>query len=173
MEITVLGVDPGIRHTGYGIIRGRGQHCSVVAAGTLHAADASPLPETLHAFHRSLQELIALHRPDEVAVEEAFVHRNPKAALQTGSVRGVALLVAVQAGLPVGEYNPQDVKTAIVGRGGAAKGQVAYMVRAVLGTNGVAAKELDAHACDALAVALCHLWRRERRLVDLVARARG
>lgn len=172
MELTVLGVDPGIRHTGYGIVRGTGQRCAVIAAGTVHAPADSPLPLALHDLHRFLHELIERHRPDEAAVEEAFVHRNPKAALQTGSVRGVALLAAVQAGIPVGEYNPQEVKTAIVGRGGAAKGQVAYMVRAVLGAGNVP-EDLDGHACDALAVALCHLWRRERRLVDLMARARG
>jgi crossover junction endodeoxyribonuclease RuvC len=125
----------------------------------------------LRRTYRVLSRLIQEHRPDEAAVEEAFVHRNPRSALQTGSMRGVALLAAAEAGLPIGEYNPQAVKISVVGRGGATKEQVSYMVRAVLGAG---AGEFDSHACDALAVALCHLWRRERAArLEAVTRAAG
>jgi crossover junction endodeoxyribonuclease RuvC len=161
MSITVLGVDPGTRFTGFGVVRGQGQTFTLVEAGTIAPESPDvPFPQILCDLRRALADLIAKHRPAELAVEEAFVHRNARAALQTGSVRGVALLTAAEAGLPVGEYNPQEVKQSLVGRGGATKEQVAFMVRAVLGR---VPAELDSHALDAVAVALCHLWRRGTR----------
>jgi crossover junction endodeoxyribonuclease RuvC len=171
MAILVLGVDPGTRYTGYGLVRGEGQSVKLVTAGTIVAGPAEEFPAVLRQMYRVLVRLIREHRPDEVAVEEAFVHRNPRSALQTGSVRGVALLAAAEARLPIGEYNPQAVKISVVGRGGATKEQVGYMVRTVLGRS---AEGYDPHACDALAVALCHLWRRERAArLKTAARATG
>jgi crossover junction endodeoxyribonuclease RuvC len=189
MALTVLGVDPGTRFTGWAIVRGAGSAAGLLAAGTIRSEGAeTPFPVMLRDTYRALARLIAEHRPDEMAVEEAFVHRNALAALRTGSVRGVALLAGAEADLPIGEYNPKQVKQAITGRGAATKEQVAYMVRAIVDGGGRApgvrvapgtraaklagaTDALDSHALDAIAIALCHLWRRDRP-VHLVAGAR-
>jgi crossover junction endodeoxyribonuclease RuvC len=161
--VRILGVDPGSRRTGYGVIERRGADWVHVAHGcvTLAAADES-LPERLRVIFESLRELIATHAPGEVAIERVFVNRNVDSALKLGQARGAALC-AVPKGLPVFEYAPRAIKLALVGSGAAEKVQVAHMIRTVLGLQG----RISADAADALAVAVCHAH--SRRLHELTA----
>ncbi len=149
----VLGVDPGTRRTGIGIVdrdgtRYRCVHHAVVAP----EADAS-LAERLHAIHAALRDALDRYRPDAVAVEDVFYHQNARSALLLGHVRGVALLAACQVGVAVHSYPPARVKKVIATSGRAAKAQVGQMVRAILGLS----EAVPVDAADALAVAICHL----------------
>ncbi len=154
--VRVLGIDPGLRFTGWGLIGVCGNRLSHIADGVL-AGDASlPVPERLRALFVALTALIDAHKPDEAAVEETYVNRNGAATLKLGYARGVALLVPALAGIPVAEYGAKSVKLAVVGNGNAEKIQVAEMVRRLL----PGAKTTRADAADALAVAICHAHRR-------------
>lgn len=147
----ILGIDPGSRVTGYGVIEAGPVGAVHVASGSIRAEGAS-LPERIGAIFRALSAVVAEHAPEEVAVEAVFVHRNPDSALKLGQARGAALCAALGAGLPVAEYNPREVKRALVGNGAAAKVQVQHMVRVLLGLR----EGLEPDAADALAVAICH-----------------
>jgi crossover junction endodeoxyribonuclease RuvC len=148
----VLGLDPGLRHTGWGIIDVAGNHLTHVADGVAHAATAQPLAARLVALFRQITAVVERYHPDEAAVEETFVNRNPASALKLGVARGVVLLAPAEHGLPVAEYSANLVKKAVVGAGHADKAQVQMMVRQIL--PGCAITEPD--AADALAVAICH-----------------
>lgn len=149
----ILGVDPGSAHTGYGCIdEAAGRH-RVLACGALSPPAAAAFPEKLRAVHDGLAALIAEHRPETVAVEDLFYARNARSALKLGHVRGVVLLAAAEAGLPVAEYAPAEVKRAVVGYGRAEKRQVQQMVSLLLGLDPPPSR-LD--VTDALAVAVCH-----------------
>jgi crossover junction endodeoxyribonuclease RuvC len=166
-SLRILGLDPGSRRTGYGVIERRGADWVHVAHGcvtVVGAGAAESLPERLRAIFESLRELIAAHAPGEVAVERVFVNRNVDSALKLGQARGAALC-AVPKGLPVFEYAPRAIKLAVVGSGAAEKVQVAHMIRTLLGLQGRIAPD----AADALAVAVCHA--NSRRLEELVQRA--
>ena len=153
----VVGIDPGSRITGYGVLEVAGPRVRHVASGCLRAG-AGALAERLARIHAGLAEVLDSHRPDgtddsfEMAVEQVFMHRNVASALKLGHARGVALLAAVQAGLPVHEYSATRIKQAVSGRGHADKGQVQHMVCVLLGLD----EAPPADAADALAVALCH-----------------
>lgn len=147
----VLGIDPGLRHMGWGVIEADGGRLGHIANGICHSG-AGSLAERLLALHAGLSAVIAAHRPDVAAVEQTFVNKDAAATLKLGQARGIALLVPAQAGLEVGEYAPNAVKKAVVGVGHAEKAQVAHMVRMQL--PGVALAGPD--AADALAVAICH-----------------
>jgi crossover junction endodeoxyribonuclease RuvC len=148
----VLGLDPGLRHTGWGIIDVAGNHLTHVADGVAHAATDQPLAMRLVELFRQVTTIVEHFRPDEAAVEETFVNRNPASALKLGTARGVVLLAPAQRGLPVAEYSANLVKKAVVGAGHADKTQVQMMVRQIL--PGCVIAEPD--AADALAVAICH-----------------
>ena len=148
----ILGIDPGSRITGYGLIEHRGRRSVHLVSGCIRAGTDRPLAERLTTIHRALTALIAEHRPDEMAVEQVFMHRNPDAAFKLGQARGVAILAGGLAGLPVSEYAPRSIKQAVVGKGGADKEQVQHMVSVLLNLH----EKLQADAADALAVALCH-----------------
>jgi len=150
-EVRILGIDPGSRATGYGIIALEGERTSCLAQGVIRTAD-SGFPERLGTIFTGIQGLIREWRPAAVAVENVFVSRNPASALKLGQARGAAICAAVALGLPVTEYAPRRVKQAVVGRGGADKRQVQHMVGVLLGCSGLLAED----AADALAVALCH-----------------
>lgn len=157
----VMGIDPGTAVTGYGLVRSRGQELAAVDYGVVTPpapADAGPAgAATRLAFlHREIADLIARHRPDLVAVEELFFARNVTTALAVGEARGVVLLAAAQAGLPVVEYTPMEVKAGITGYGRADKRQVQRMVRALLGLE---ADPRPDDAADALALAVCAINR--------------
>ncbi|HHQ41472.1 MAG TPA: crossover junction endodeoxyribonuclease RuvC [Chromatiales bacterium] len=147
----ILGIDPGSRATGYGIVDADGPAMAHVASGVIRPAGAS-LPRRVAAIFRALGEVVAEHAPDEAAVEAVFVHRNAEAALKLGQARGAALCALLEAGLEVAEYNPREVKLALVGNGAAGKAQVQHMVRTLLALE----RAPEADAADALALAICH-----------------
>jgi crossover junction endodeoxyribonuclease RuvC len=154
--VRVLGVDPGTRVVGWGVVDRRGNALRAAAWGVLRAPASLPVPERLRLLHEGLRALLEEHRPDRVAVEEAFFGKGARAALALGEGRGAALLAAALAGIPVLQYPPATVKKAVTGRGGAAKEQVGAMVRAILGLREIPS---PADAADALAVAVCALHR--------------
>ena len=149
----ILGIDCGCERTGFGIIDTDGRAHRFVHAGVIRTSSASPMPERLARIHQGLRELLDQHRPGAVAIEEVFHAVNVKTALQLAHVRGVALLAAAQAGVPVGEYSPLEVKTSVVGYGRAEKHQVQMMVATLLGLDSAPDSQ---DASDALAVAICH-----------------
>lgn len=149
----IFGVDPGSAHTGYGCIDASGGRHRVLACGVLSPPARGGFPEKLRAVRDGLAALLAEHRPETVAVEDLFYARNARSALKLGHVRGVVMLAASEAGLPVAEYAPAEVKQAVVGYGRAEKQQVRQMVCLLLGLDPPPSR-LD--VTDALAVAVCH-----------------
>ena len=147
----ILGIDPGSVRTGFGVIELNGSATRYLASGVIQAG-RGPFAERLHTIFTGLARVIDEHAPGESAIEEVFVNRNAQSALKLGQARGAAICACAGAGLAVHEYTPRAVKQALVGRGGAEKDQVGYMVRAVLGLQGA----LREDAADALAVALAH-----------------
>jgi crossover junction endodeoxyribonuclease RuvC len=148
----VLGLDPGLRHTGWGVIDIAANRLTHVADGVVHAPTDGPLAERLVFLFRQLGDVLARFRPDEAAVEETFVNKNPASTLRLGVARGVVLLAPAERGVPVAEYSANMIKKSVVGAGHAGKEQVQLMVRRLL--PGCAIAEPD--AADALAVAICH-----------------
>lgn len=164
-SLRILGLDPGSRRTGYGVIERRGAEWVHVAHGCVTVAGAGEtLAQRLRVIFEALHELIAMHAPGEVAIERVFVNRNVDSALKLGQARGAALC-AIPKGLPVFEYAPRAIKLALVGSGAAEKVQVAHMIRTLLGLQGRVAPD----ASDALAVAVCHAH--SRRLHELALQA--
>ena len=158
--VRLIGIDPGLRFTGWGLLGVEGSHLRHLADGVIATNGDQPVPERLRTIHDALAALFALHRPDEAAVEETYVNRNGAATLKLGYARGVALLAPALAGIPVREYPALTVKQSVVGTGGASKQQVEMMVRRLL--PGALIRRAD--AADALAVAICHAHHRATRL---------
>ncbi len=152
MVLIVIGLDPGLGCTGWGVIAKTGSRLSHVANGQVRTDPSASLAERLVALDRELTDVILAYRPDTGAVEEVFVNSNPQSTLKLGQARGVCLLALARAGLPVSEYATRLVKKAVVGTGGAEKGQVQAMLKVLL--PGV--KLAGADAADALAVAIAH-----------------
>lgn len=163
--IRILGLDPGLQHTGWGLIEHDGFRLRFLAEGVVSTLARDDLADRLLVLHRGLAAVLALHSPEEAAVEHTYVARNPESALKLGQARGVVVLAPALAGIVVAEYGAMEVKRAVVGNGHAAKEQVQAMVRHLL--PGVAFKRAD--AADALAVAICHAHHRSSR----AALARG
>ncbi|EAR22439.1 crossover junction endodeoxyribonuclease RuvC [Nitrococcus mobilis] len=147
----ILGIDPGLRITGYGVITVNGSRLAYVGSGIIRIPDG-PLPERLNILFEQLAHVLAQYEPVTAAVEQVFVHRNPSSALKLGHARGAAICACAQAGLTVAEYTPRRIKQALVGTGNADKQQVQYMVQSLLGLRG----NLRVDAADALATAVCH-----------------
>ena len=160
--IRILGVDPGLRNTGWGLIESVGSRLVYLGCGSIHTETGMSLADRLALIHRSLAERIVEARPDEGAVEETFVNRDPQSALKLGQARGVALAALSLGGLVVAEYSANLIKKTVVGVGHAEKDQVAMMIRMLL----PASEARTPDAADALAVAICHAQHR-------TARARG
>jgi len=154
--IRILGIDPGLRFTGYGLIEQRGARLSFISCGSIKTSADRPLAERLAEIHRALIELIETQKPDEAAVEETFVNRDPQSALKLGQARGIALAAPALMGLPVAEYAANVVKKTIVGFGHAEKEQIAKMVRMLLPASPAASPD----AADALALAITHAQHR-------------
>ncbi|MCB2056954.1 MAG: crossover junction endodeoxyribonuclease RuvC [Novosphingobium sp.] len=148
----VLGLDPSLSSTGWGIVAKSGNRISHIANGQIRTDPGASLAERLVTIDRELADVIQTHRPDQAAVEEVFVNKNPQSTLKLGQARGVCLLAAARCGLPVSEYATRLVKKAVTGTGGAEKAQVQAMVKVLL--PGV--KLAGADAADALAVAIAH-----------------
>lgn len=155
--VRIIGIDPGLQRTGWGIVDVTGNRLSFVACGTVTSTGGEDLAPRLVELHHGLSAVIAEHQPDEAAVEHTFVNTNPTATLKLGQARGVALLVPALAGLSVAEYAPNAVKKAVVGAGHAEKEQIQHMVRILLPK----AVWKGADAADALAVAICHSHHRQ------------
>ncbi len=151
-HLIIVGLDPGLACTGWGVIAAEGNRLSHLANGQVRTDPKAAMPERLIALHGELLAVLALHRPQAAAVEEVFVNENPQSTLKLGQARGVVLLAAASLGLEVGEYAARLVKKAVVGTGGAEKAQVHAMVQRLL--PGV--KITGADAADALAVAITH-----------------
>jgi crossover junction endodeoxyribonuclease RuvC len=152
--VRIFGIDPGSQRTGYGCVERIGRGQALVICGSLSGPKGATFPDRLNAIHEGLKALIARHQPDCVAIEDIFHHRNVRSALKLGQARGIALLAASEAGLPVVSYAPAAVKRAVVGYGRAEKQQVQQMVKLLLG---LAQPPTPHDAADALAVAICHL----------------
>ena len=148
----ILGLDPGLGCTGWGVIAAEGNRLSHIANGQIRTPAQAALSHRLLALAEGLAEIIALHRPATAAVEEVFVNANPQSTLKLGQARGVALMCAARSGIAVGEYSPTLVKKAVVGTGGAEKAQVHAMVSRLLAGVKIAGPD----AADALAVAITH-----------------
>ena len=149
----IFGIDPGSMRTGYGCVESDGAGFRLVTCGAIAAPSGSSFPEKLHVIHDTLLRVIRETAPDCVSVENLFHSRNVRSALQLGHARGVALLAAVIAGVPIVEYTPAEIKLAVVGYGRADKTQVQHMVKLLLGLDTV---PVPYDASDALAAALCH-----------------
>lgn len=149
--VRILGIDPGSRFTGYGVIEVDGRHIVHVASGVVTVA-GEEWPRRLQSIFNGVRDVVERHRPAQLAIEKVFVHRNADSALKLGQARGAALCAALVPGLAVTEYTPNQIKQATVGKGHAAKQQVQHMVRLLLNL----AELPPADAADALAVALCH-----------------
>jgi crossover junction endodeoxyribonuclease RuvC len=167
--IRILGLDPGLQHTGWGLVEHDGFRLRFLADGVVSTSSGEELAARLLVLHRGLAEVIAQWTPDEAAVEHTYVARNPESALKLGQARGVVLLAPALAGLVVREYGAMEVKRAVVGTGHAAKEQVQAMVRHLL--PGVTFKRAD--AADALAIAICHAHHRSTRNAFSAAVARS
>ena len=157
--IRILGIDPGLRKTGWGVILSEGTKLAFIACGVVESEQKATLAERLRQLHDGIAGVIAAHAPGEVAVEETFVNRDPQSALKLGQARGVALVVPALAGLEVAEYAANLVKKTVVGVGHADKKQVQAMIRVLLPK----AETKSADAADALAVAICHAQHRGAR----------
>jgi crossover junction endodeoxyribonuclease RuvC len=149
--IRILGIDPGSRITGFGIIELEGRKLSYVQSGCIRAGDGD-FAYRLKTIYDGLCEIVEIYTPDQVAIEQVFMHRNPDSALKLGQARGAAICAVMSKGLTISEYTPAEIKKATVGKGNAAKEQVQHMVQMLLKLPGMP----QADAADALAVALCH-----------------
>ncbi|MEJ2362046.1 MAG: crossover junction endodeoxyribonuclease RuvC [Gammaproteobacteria bacterium] len=149
--IRILGIDPGSRLTGYGVVELRGNRAVALQHGCLRVGDGE-LAQRLKRIHQGISQLIEEFQPQEAAIESVFVHRNVESALKLGQARGSAISAISLQDIPVYEYAPAVIKKSVVGRGNAGKPQVQHMVSAILGLP----KDLQSDAADALAVALCH-----------------
>ena len=152
----IFGIDCGSQRTGYGVIETDGRRHRALDFGVIRMHSASPFPKRLKKIYGELDALVAEHKPDAVAIEEAFYAVNAQTFLKLAQVRGVALLLAAQADLPIGEYSPLEIKKSVVGFGRAQKKQVQMMVSSLLGLKEPVRSE---DAADALAVAICHSQR--------------
>lgn len=164
----VLGIDPGSRATGYGLVDTGSGTMRLVALGCIRTETAN-FPDRLKQIYDGVHAITREYRPDELAIERVFVHKNADSALKLGQARGAAICGALAAGLPVYEYAAREVKQALVGKGNADKFQVQHMVKVLLGLS----ETLQADAGDALGVALCHIHTQEtQRRIDAAAQRR-
>jgi crossover junction endodeoxyribonuclease RuvC len=153
VSAVILGIDPGSRYTGFGVLQGEGDRLSHLASGSIKAGSRPPLADRLRQIYDGLTVLVHRHQPQALALEEIFLAANVRSAFILGQVRGVVLLLAAQSSLPIFHYPPLVVKKAVVGYGQASKAQVQLMVEQLLRR-----KVTDEHAADALAVGLCHYF---------------
>jgi crossover junction endodeoxyribonuclease RuvC len=157
----ILGIDPGSRRTGFGVVDFIGDKVLYVASGSVNSTDGS-FPDRLKIIYRSVAEIVAEYGPDAVAIESIFVHRSAGSALKLGQARAAAICATFGSDVAIHEYAPREIKQAVVGTGGATKEQVQHMVVSLLALNGTPSPD----AADAIAAALCH--GHQRRLATLI-----
>lgn len=150
----VIGIDPGLAITGWGVAEGAGDHLQMIAGGVITTAAGTPLAQRLQTIYRELTVLIDQWQPESAAIEELFFGRNVTTALTVGHGRGAAMLALANADLPITEYKPLEIKQAVTGYGGADKQQIQQMVKLLLNLDDIPRPD---DAADALAVAICHL----------------
>jgi crossover junction endodeoxyribonuclease RuvC len=150
---TVIGIDPGLASTGWGVVRFDGSRFIHVGHGVVTTDPSTPLAGRLLKIHTAIRKVLADHRPTEAGVEDLYFSKNVTSAIHVAQARGVVLLALEQGGIGVGTYSPQQVKQAVIGKGRAAKDQVQRLVGVVLGMDEIPGPD---HAADALAVAICH-----------------
>ena len=163
--IRILGIDPGLRRTGWGVVTIEGNRLSFVACGSLASDERADLAVRLLSIHDGLQRVVAEHVPDEAAVEATFVNKDATATLKLGQARGIAMLVPAIAGLRVAEYAPNLVKKTIVGAGHCEKAQIRMMIGVLLPKADPASED----AADALAIAVCHAHHRQSAALRVAA----
>ncbi len=158
--MVVLGIDPGLANTGWGVIEARGTECRARAYGCIHTEKQEDISHRLQHIFDGIDQVIRRYHPTEVAIEEIFFSANSKSAVKTAEARGAALVACANCGLETGEYTPMQIKQAVVGTGAADKGQVQYMVKTLLCLK---EEPRPDHCADALAAAICHVhlvrWR--------------
>lgn len=155
--IRIIGIDPGLRRTGWGVLEAQGNSLRFIAAGTVQSDQSADLATRLCQLHDGLSDVLAGHDPEEAAVEATFVNKDASATLKLGQARGIAMLVPARAGLRVAEYAPNAVKKAVIGVGHGEKAQIHMMVKVLLPR-----AQFDTHdAADALAIAICHAHHRQ------------
>ena len=164
--IRILGIDPGLRRTGWGMVAIEGNRLSFLACGSVASDDKAALSLRLVSIHDGLQQVVAAHAPDEAAVEATFVNRDAAATLKLGQARGIAMLVPALAGLPVAEYAPNLVKKTIVGAGHCEKVQIRMMVKVLLPKSDPQSDD----AADALAIAVTHAHHRQSAVLRMAER---
>jgi crossover junction endodeoxyribonuclease RuvC len=171
VSVRLLGLDPGLRRTGWGVIAVDGNRLSHLGNGRIATKDSASIAERLADLHDGLAALIDEYKPDEAAIEATFVNKNAASALKLGMARGAVMLAPARLGLPVAEYAPNLVKKSIVGAGHAEKAQIARMIHVLLPGCVIAGPD----AADALAVAICHAHHRASRMrwVEAVPRLEG
>jgi crossover junction endodeoxyribonuclease RuvC len=157
-SLRILGIDPGLRRTGWGVVAVEGSRLSFIACGAVTPTTTLDMAERLAAIHEGLRVVVADHAPHEAAVEETFVNKDARATLKLGAARGIAMLVPAQAGLKVAEYAPNQVKKTVVGAGHADKAQIRMMVKVLLPKADFSSDDM----ADALAIAICHAHHRGR-----------
>lgn len=150
---TLIGIDPGLASTGYGVIRFDGSRFIHVAHGVVQTSSSTALPQRLRHIYMEIRKIIAHYKPEEAGVEELYFSRNASSAMHVAHARGVVLLALGQRGIAVGCYSPQQVKQAVIGKGKAEKSQVQRLVSVLLGLDAIPE---PSHAADALAIAICH-----------------
>ena len=158
----ILGIDPGLKHTGWGVIEGSGAKFYFVAAGILHSDVNKELSERLCELHKGMLDIVDEFKPDEASIEQTFVNTNPVASLRLGQARGAVIIAPVLRSIPVFEYTANQIKKTVVGVGHAEKKQVDMMVHSML--KGMEEIKLKADASDALAIAICHGFMRGSKL---------
>ena len=167
-KVRIIGIDPGLRNTGWGVIEVDGTRLSYIADGSVHSDADAPLASRLLQIHTQLAEILQRYAPDEAAIEETFVNKDARATLKLGQARGAAMLAPALAGISVAEYAPNVVKKSVVGAGHAEKDQVKHMVKVLLPR----AELNTADSTDALAIAICHAHHRgTQTLAKILARS--
>lgn len=172
--MVILGIDPGLANTGWGVVESRGAQCRARAYGCIHTETDQAMPARLRQIHDEIAAVIERYAPQEAAVEEIFFSANARSAIATAQARGAALVACATAGLEIGEYTPMQIKQAVCGTGAAEKQQVQYMVKTLLRLEHEPKPD---HCADALAAAVCHAnlgaWRAVSREQNLARPAAG
>jgi len=152
----ILGIDPGTRITGYGVIKYTNNSFIRVAGGSINLPANEPIPQRLEIIYSEISKIIKKYKPDEFAIETAFYGKNVQSAMKIGYARGVSILCALHNNVPASEYSPREVKKSVVGKGAASKDQVSFMIKTLLN---IKSEKIKVDESDALAIALCHAFR--------------